>query len=246
MSSTGNIAVADLYNNRVQVFTSEGEYLKEFGKEGNASETLGIPVSVAYINPDHIVVSDFNNKAFLFTECGQFIKRFSPVHLQSPRGISVTKDGHVIVCNDKSKRVTVVSSDGEELLQSFSAPNCSDSPQCAVYHKDKFFVSYPDSHCIKVFDVAGHYIQDIGSEGRGDGQFQYPRGVSIDMYNNLVVVDEGNHRMQIFTPEGEFVSKIGGEGTELGQFKCPYDVAVSRDGRVYVTDFSNHRVQILR
>ena len=152
----------------------------------------------------------------------------------------------MIVCNFKSKRVTVVSSDGEELLQSFSAPNCSDSPWSAVYHKDKFFVSYPNSHCIKVFDVAGHYIQDIGSKGTGDGQFQRPRGVSIDMYNNLVVVDEKNHRLQIFTAEGEFLSKIGGEGTELGQFVLPEDVAVSRDGRVYVTDCLNHRVQIFR
>ena len=230
MSSTGNIAVADYYNNRVQVFSSEGEYLKEFGKEGNASETLCRPLSVAYITPDHIVVNDFNDKAFLFTESGQFIKHFSPVHLQSPRGISVTKDGHVIVCNDKSKRVTVVSSDGEELLQSFSAPNCSNSPHCAVYHKDKLFLSYPDSHCIKVFNVAGHYVQDIGSGGSGDGQFQYPCCVAIDKFNNLLVVDQGNHRLQIFTTEGEFVSKIGGEGTELGQFDCPEDVAVSRDG----------------
>ena len=246
VSSTGNIAVADWFNNRVQVFSSEGEYLKEFGKEGNASETLGRPLSVAYITPDHIVVNDANKKAFLFTESGQFIKHFSPVHLQSPRGISVTKDGDVIVCNEKRKRVTVLSSDGEELLQSFSAPNCRNSPGCAVYHKDKFLVSYPNSHCIKVFDVAGHYIQDIGSEGTGDGQFQCPRGVTIDMYNNLVAVDERNHRLQIFTTEGKFVSKIGGEGTELGQFEFPEDVAVSRDGRVYVTDCSNHRVQILR
>ena len=207
---------------------------------------IGLPVSVAYITPDHIVVSDASDEAFLFTESGQFIKHFSPVHLQSPRGISVTKDGHVIVCNEESKVVMVVSSDGEELLQSFSAPNCSDSPQCAVHHKDKFFVSYPDSHCIKVFDVAGHYIQGIGSEGTGDGQFQCPRGVTIDMYNNLVVVDSDNNRLQIFTPEGEFVSKIGGEGTELGEFAFPEDVAVSRDGRVYVTDYSNHRVQIFR
>ena len=59
MSSTGNIAIADCGNNRVQVFTSEGEYLKEFGKEGNASETLLRPLSVAYITADHIVVNNF-------------------------------------------------------------------------------------------------------------------------------------------------------------------------------------------
>ena len=105
-------------------------------------------------------------------------------------------------------------------------------------------MSYPDSHCIKVFDVAGHYIQDIGSEGTGNGQFQRPHGVTMDMYNNLVVVDDVNNRVLIFTPEGKFVSKIGEEGTKLGQFKCPEDVVVSKDGRLYVTDSVNNRVNV--
>ena len=93
--------------------------------------------------------------------------------------------------------------------------------------------------------MTGHHIYDIGGEGTGDGQFEWPLGLAIDKFGNVLVVDEKNHRLQVFTPEGEFVSKIGRKGAELGEFGQPDDVAVSKNGRVYVTDYSNLRVQIL-
>ena len=241
LSSMGNIAVVDERKETVKVFTSEGKYLREFGHE-----ILDAPVSLAYTSSDHIIVVDGDKcKAFLFTESGEFLRHFGSAHLQNPWGISVTNDGHPIVCDGYENSVKVLSSDGKELLLSFSATDCSTCPRYAVYHEEKFFVSYSESHCVKVFDVIGNHTYDIGGEGTGDGQFEKPLGLAIDKFGNVLVVDEMNHKLQVFTPEGEFVSKIGREGTELGEFDQPDDVAVSKNGRVYVTDYSNSRVQIL-
>ena len=243
MSSTGNVAVADRGNERVQVFSSAGRYLGEFNRQGQPAPQMFEPDSaVAYLGADHILVSD-PSRIFLYKENGEPVKCLNTAHYQSPTSISVNRDGHVIVCD--SREVLVLSPDGDTLLQSFKAPGCNTAPGYAVQHEDKFFVSYPSSHCIKVFDGAGNYVQDIGRKGTGNGQLNWPRGVAIDKFNNLVVVDEDNCRLQIFTPEGEFVSAIGGEGTELGQFSRPEDVAVSRDGKLYVTDYRNNQVQIL-
>ena len=245
VSSTGNVAVVDELNKRVQVFSSAGRYLGEFDGEGQpAAPQISKPDSVAYLGADHILVSDAPG-IFLYKENGEPVKCLNTAHYQSPTGISVNRDGHVIVCDSKTRKVVVLSPDGDTLLQSFKAPGCHTEPRYAVQHEDKFFVSYPDSHCIKVFDAAGNFVQDIGHEGSGNGQLNWPLGVAVDKFNNLVVVDDWNDRLQIFTPEGEFVSAIGGEGTELGQFSSLEDVAVSRDGRLYVTDYSNNRVQIL-
>ena len=241
VSTTGNVAVADVGNERVQVFSAAGRYLGEFNGEG---QEMSEPFSVAYLGADHILVS-YASRIFLYKENGEPVKCLNTAHYQSPTGISVNRDGHVIVCDSKSRKVVVLSPDGDTLLQSFKAPGCDTEPQYAVQHEDKFFVSYPDSHCIKVFDAAGNYVQDIGHEGTGNGQLNWPRGVAIDKFNNLVFLHQKNKRLQIFTPEGEFVSAIGGEGTELGQFSTPEDVAVSKDGRLYVTDQGNNRVQIL-
>ena len=246
VSSTGNAAVANSGNGRVQVFSSAGRYLGEFGREGQSHEKLSRPVAVAYLDADHILVADSRlNKVFLFKENGEFVKRLNPAQYQSPFGISVNRDGHVIVCDTESRKVLVLSPYGNTLLQSFQAPDCDTAPSYVVQNEDKFFVSYRYSHCIKVFDAAGNYVRDIGRWGPGDGQLNSPRGVAIDKFNNLVVADQENNRLQVFTPEGEFVSAIGGEGTELGQFSSPQDVAVSREGHLYVTDWGNHRVQIL-
>ena len=247
VSSTGNVAVADRGNKRVQVFSSAGRYLGEFGRQGQSHEKLRRPVAVAYLDADHILVADSRlNKVFLFKENGEFVKRLNPGQYQSPFGISVNRDGHVIVCDLQSKKVLVLSPDDNTLLQSFQAPDCDTAPSDVVQNEDKFFVSYLDSHCIKVFDAAGNYVRDIGRHGPSDGQLSYPLGVAIDKFNNLVVADQENNRLQIFTPEGEFVSAIGATGiTELGQFSTPNGVAVSREGRLYVTDSANHRVHIL-
>ena len=249
VSDTGNIAVADHNNNRVQVFTSEGVFLWQFGQKGREDERVYFPVSLAYTSPDHIIVIHGLpglKRATLFTDKGRFIKHFSPDHINSAWGISVTDYSQVIVCDVQDKDVKVLSLDGETLSLSFKAPDCGGLPYHAVYDKGKFFVSYRGAHCIKVFDDAGEYRYDIGSEGSGDGQFQSPCGIAIDKNGNVIVVDGGNDRVQIFTPEGEFVSKIGEHGTELGQFHDPDDVAVGKDGEVFVCDYENNRIQILR
>ena len=244
VSNTGNVAVADVGNDKVIVFNSEGRYLNEFNSGSGAGQKLTGPTSVAYVDAEHILVGDDHTKVLLFKESGKFIKRFSPALLKNPKKVSVTRDGHVISCNLESKEVNVLSPDGSTLLQSFGAPSCDSDPWSAVQHEDKFFVSYPDSHCIKVFDTAGNYFRDIGRQGTGAGQLQRPQGVTIDKYDNLVVVDGGNKRLQIFTPEGELVSVVAVARSRA--LEEPRDVALSPDGRLYVIDGRKRCVHILR
>ena len=67
---TGTIAVADFDNKRIQLFSSDGNYLREIGFEDECS-------SVAVTKFDDIlaVVDKDHPKVSLFTESGQFITR---------------------------------------------------------------------------------------------------------------------------------------------------------------------------
>ena len=238
---TGNIAVANDNNKRIQIFSSEGKFITEFGQQGPGVERLGKPWSVAFSRSGDVVVCRESagqpRKIAVFAESGQFIKHITNKHLKDPIRVSVGRDGHLIVCDFGDKTIKVLSPDGTELFQSFSAPDCHWFPSFAVCHQEKFFVSYHWDHCVKVFNKEGVFLYNIGSKGSGDGQFSYPAGLAVDSFGRLIVCDCNNRRIQVFTLDGKFVTKIEPQRTGFGR---PWSVAVSNDGRLFVADLWKH------
>ena len=239
---TGNIAVADNNNKRIEIFSLKGKYISEFGQQGPGVERVGAPWSVAFSRSGDVIVSHRTagqpGKIAVIAENGQFIKHITNKHLKDPWTVSVGRDGHLIVCDSGDKTIKVLSHDGMELLQSFTAPDCGESPWFAVCHQEKFFVAYYGAHCVKVFNKEGVFLYNIGSEGSGDGQFNRPAGLAIDMFGRLIVCDRNNNRLQVFTLDGKFVTKI-----ELGR---PTFAAVSNKGHLLVTDLKKHCVHVFQ
>ena len=244
---TGNIAVADQNNKRIQIFSSEGKFITEFGQQGPGAKKLVEPWSVAFSRSGDVIVcyrtAGQPGKTAVFAESGQFIKHITNKHLKNPTRVSVGRDGHLIVCDVGDKTIRVLSPDGTELFQSFSAPDCDWFPQFAVCHLEKFFVSYFSPHCVKVFNKEGVFLYNIGSEGSGDGQFNGPAGLAVDTFGRLIVCDCNNNRLQVFTLDGKFATKIEPQRTGLGR---PLSVAVSNDGRLFVTDARKHCVHVFQ
>lgn len=85
-----------------------------------------------------------------------------------------------------------------------------------------------------------------GGKGKENGQFDFPRGLTVDNAGNILIADSNNNRLQKFSPTGAFISLIGTPGTGPGQFQQPGGVAVDSNGNIYVADVSNHRVQKLK
>ena len=157
---SSTLAVADLKNKRVQMFSFDGNFLREIALQAGTC-------SVAFTESGDLLsfVARVDRKLPLYTEGGQFIRYISDEHVKTPWYISVGSDGRIITCDRKGKTINVLSPDGKNLLQSFSAPGCDAVPWCAVYQQDKFFVSYPGAHRVVVFKNAGEYLYDIGSKG---------------------------------------------------------------------------------
>jgi len=82
-----------------------------------------------------------------------------------------------------------------------------------------------------------------GSQGKGNGQFQDPRGIAVDGAGNVYVADSNNHRIQKFDANGKFLAQWGSQGTGNGQFQEPWGIAVDAEGHVYVADTWGHRIQ---
>lgn len=227
---TGNIAIADDNDKRVHLFDSDEKYLRTIGDKWTSTKRINQPRSVAFTASGDVIVihgeKSETYKMYVFTERGQFVKQICE-HLIDPFRVFVGTDGNIITCDYGDKTVNVLSSDGTELEESFSFPDCDEVPSFAVYYHDNFFVSYRQAHCIKVFNEEGDFLYEIGSEGSGDGQLSCPVGMVIDKFNNLIVCDKNNNRLQVFAPDGKFVNSIN-------EVELPQSVAVTKDGHLLV------------
>ena len=87
------------------------------------------------------------------------------------------------------------------------------------------------------------FLGQFGAFGRGDGQFVWPRSITLDDEGNVYASDDFLNRVSIFDPEGTFVSCWGEDGAGEGQLSGPCGMAFDADGNMLVVDSQNHRVQ---
>ena len=85
-----------------------------------------------------------------------------------------------------------------------------------------------------------------GGKGTENGQFNYPRGMTVTSSGNVLIADTNNDRIQKFSLNGVFLSVIGGKGEGLGEFREPCGIATDPTGNIYVADTANQRVQKLK
>ena len=231
------LAVADSNNERVQMFGFEGNFLREFALKGD-------PCSLAFTESGDllaIVDTRITKKILLLTENGQFIRYIGGEHVKSPYHVSVISDGRIVTSDFKDERIKVLTADGKDLLQSFKAPGCNETPDCVIYHKDQFFASFSFACLVNVFNNAGECLHGIGSFGTGDGQFSSPIGLAIDKFNRLIVCDGGNRRLELFTLDGKYITQIAGSFFEGGD---PHSTVISNTGYLFVTDTSRQCVHV--
>lgn len=87
------------------------------------------------------------------------------------------------------------------------------------------------------------FLLKWGSRGSGNGELNYPRGITVDSNGDVYVVDSFNHRIQKFSNDGNYITKWGSRGSGDYQFNYPHFIAVDKDGYLYIADHNNNRVQ---
>ena len=105
-------------------------------------------------------------------------------------------------------------------------------PKGLLIRDNKVFVSH--SHCILVYQLDGKFVSSIGGRGGGELQFNYPRGLSTDEYNNdIYICDYINHRIQIIYEYLQFKSQFGKDTLHY-----PCDIKHYKDN-IFILDESN-------
>ena len=250
VSDGDEIVVADQGNHRVQVFDSNGTFLRSFGHEGKNAGEFTRPIGIAINKDRQIFVAEGHHRIQIFSWEGRLLGSFGGKgsiyrYLLNRWGLSLDSTGNVIVADTVDKLIKIFTPDGRFVMKigeqgSFSFPiHCV---QCGEY----FIASDSGEHCIKVFNREGHFQYKFGKKGEGDGEFNRPRFLSVTQSKHLLVCDMDNHRIQVFELDGKFVGKFGTDGSKLGEFKGPFSVAVLNNDQIVVCDKNNHRFQIFQ
>uniref|UniRef100_A0A182YKS2 RING-type domain-containing protein n=1 Tax=Anopheles stephensi TaxID=30069 RepID=A0A182YKS2_ANOST len=180
-----SIVVADSSNHRVQVFDSNGIFVKEFGQYGNGDGEFDCLAGVAVNRIGQFIIADrYNHRIQVLDPAGRFLRSFGSQgttdgKFNYPWGITTDALGFIYVCDKENHRIQVFQSDGS-FIGKFGTcgkekGQLEHPHYIAVSNTNRVIVSDSNNHRVQIFDVNGRVLTTFGGEGSEEGQFKFPR-----------------------------------------------------------------------
>ena len=227
----GEVYVVDSDNARIQVFSPDGSFLRQWGSYCDMDTGSGC------VDPD--------GNGPLFVGDGQF---------KEPWGITVDAGGRVYVTDTWNHRVQVFDDGGSfaakwgmfgQVPSASGGENLFYGPRdLVVDNQDRVFVSDTGNKRIMVFDSDGNYLAQWGGGGLAAGSFEEPVGLALDSDGGLYVADTWNRRVQFFGPGYNYIREWPVEGWLGTNVTNKPFIDVDSQGRAYVTDPEAYRVYV--
>ena len=123
VDTAGNVYVTDTWNHRIQVFTIQGVYQRQWGTLGNGDGQFRFPAHLDFGPGGSLFVADSNNhRVQVFDANGTFQRKFglpgpAAGRLWLPVGIDVTGDGYVYVSDTYNYRLQKFTTNGDYVAQ---------------------------------------------------------------------------------------------------------------------------------
>lgn len=237
LDNSGNVYVADTWNNKIRKITSSGEVTTFAGAGGGWGSNDGSGSSAKFNQPTGVAV-DSDGNVYVADGGNHTIRKVSNA------GVVTTFAG---LAGSSG------STDGTGNAARFNRPT-----GIAVDKNGNLFVVDTSNFTIRKITGAGVVTTMAGlkgSSGSADGtgssaRFYFSSGVAVDGSGSLYVADTNNFTIRKITTNG-VVSTIGGTawsgGDESGtgsaaKFWNPFGVAVNNNGSLYVADSGNNRI----
>ena len=175
----GLVYVADTWNHRIQVFTSEGEFLRMW----STFDVLGIvdgfwgPRGIAVDKDNRVFVTDTGKqRVVIFDSQGNYLTQFGSLGLEAgkldePVGIDIAEDGRVYIADTWNYRVQVFAPDATGLqfqsvnmwdVDAWSSDTLDNKPFLALDESGNVYLTDPDRGRVIVFDGEGQFLRIWG------------------------------------------------------------------------------------
>ena len=235
---SGNYVVADTLNNRIQVVSPSGQFIRFIGNldidpsgnpiSGSGNCQFNQPSCVAVdLSGNYVVLDTYNYRIQVISPLGVFIRQFGSYavvggngYFNQPFGVTVDLSGNYVIADSGNNLIQVISPLGVfqrqftsyiNSSQSINPINFNNPTAVTIDLSGNYVVVNTGNNCIVVISPLGNFIRQFGSGGStmGDGILNYPTGIAVDLSGNYLVADSQNNLIQIFTSSGVFYSELG-------------------------------------
>ena len=185
----GHLCISDSVNQRLQVITQEGDFVRSIGEPGSGNGQLRGPCGIACENQQLFVVEGGNHRVQKLAlgdgaplgKAGSHGSKKTG-ELWCPHGVCINK-GQAFVADYINGRVVVYDIGSMEHVRTFGARGSKEGEleyPCGIAVKgEEVFVAEFGNHRISVFTKKGNFERILGGEGKEPGRFFQPRSVII-------------------------------------------------------------------
>jgi uncharacterized protein (TIGR03663 family) len=253
----GNLYVADSQNNRIEVFSPTGQFVRAWGSKGTGNGQFNEPWGIAVGQNGNVYVADtWNHRVQEFDADGKFVRSWgsspvgqpatAPGQFYGPRAIAIDSQGNVYVTDTGNKRVEKFDPNGT-YLTSFGGAGSglglfNEPVGLAIDQAGNFYVADTWNQRIEKFSPDLKPITSWPIEGWDSQSVEDKPYLAVDASGNVYATDPQNNRVLEFNSNGQLLADWGQLGTDKTSFHLPTGIVVDQQGNVWVTDSGNNRV----
>jgi RHS repeat-associated protein len=235
IDASGNLYVADEYNNAIRKITTAGVVTTLAGNT-TAGATNGTGIGATFHAPCGLV-ADASGNLYVADYLNNLIRK-----IVISTGVVTTFAGSG----------SVGSTNGTSTAASFNQPY-----DVTVDASGNLYVADRANNMIRKITSSAVVSTLAGSPtaGSSDGTgvlagFNGPTSVKVYGSGNIFVADQGNNYIRMITPSG-VVTRYSGSNTSVGtdglitmaKFSSPYGIAINASGYLYVSDYGNNEIR---
>jgi DNA-binding beta-propeller fold protein YncE len=248
--STGDVYVADQFNNRVEAFDGTGAFLLAFDGASTPAGAFSSPAAVAVdqVSGDVYVADQFDNAVDVFDAGGTYLRQLDPSPtpagaFSAPAGVAVDPGNGDVYVSDQFGNAVDVYDDAGAYVTSFDGSAAPDGTPFA----GPTAIAVGGDHDVYVVDPGKGQVEKYSAHGGtflGTVGTVSPQAVAVDPSTNDVYVGgtdvNGTYVVQHLDASGTLLFTFGG-----GRVGSSTGIGVkASSSKVYVSDAGNGDVLV--
>ncbi len=209
----GHVVVVEPHYQRVNVFSTEGKLIRQWGVKGTAPGELILPRSIVCAPDGRFFLTEYTvvDRLQRFSAAGKFERTWGapggePGRFNRAEGICMDAAGRLLVADSCNHRIQVFTADGD-FVRTYGTAGAEPGKLSYPYDirvdaQGRQFICEFGNSRVSVFGAKDELIEVVGGAGAGPGQFANPWAIAFDSHGSLYVADSQNHRVQKLIARG--------------------------------------------